>query len=324
MQIGGKSIAPGERVRVELPVARLPTLTMLHLPVTVVRGVREGPGLFLTAALHGDEVNGVEIIRRVLLQVDPRRLVGTLFAVPVVNVFGFIHQSRYLPDRRDLNRSFPGSPRGSLAARLAHTLLQEVVRHCRYGIDFHTGSLYRSNHPHVRADLDDPETRSLAGAFGAPIVLHAAPPAGTLRGAACRQGVRVLVYEGGEVLRFDAGVLEVGTAGALRVLGRLEMIEPALAPAGVPSREARRSQWVRAPRGGILRLAVRLGDGVSRGQPIGLLAGPLGEHEARLRSPVAGTVIGLTDNPLVNRGDAVAHIALEVVEPDPPDRRNER
>lgn len=311
MQVGDTTIEAGEVGRVEIPVARLPTQTMLHLPVTVVRGVEEGPALFLTAALHGDEVNGVEIVRRVLLEIDPQRLAGTLFAVPVVNVFGFIHQSRYLPDRRDLNRSFPGSPRGSLAARLASKLMGQVVTHCQYGIDLHTGSLYRSNWPQIRADLDDAGLLALARAFAAPIALHSRAPKGSLRGAAARAGVQVLVYEGGEVLRFDRDVLDTGTRGTLRVLHHLGMIEEAPPEPERTVEVARMSRWIRAPRGGILRLEVKLGDPIERGGPIGRVSGPLGERESVLRGGFGGTIIGLTDNPLVNRGDAVAHVALD-------------
>ncbi|MFW6198438.1 MAG: M14 family metallopeptidase, partial [Acidobacteriota bacterium] len=161
-EIGGERVAPGETRRLDLPVARLPTQQMLSLPVKVLHGSRPGPRLWLSAAIHGDEVNGVEIIRRVLDAVRPEELAGTVVAVPIVNVFGFVQQSRYLPDRRDLNRSFPGSRRGSLAARLARLFLTEVVERCSHGIDLHTGSLHRSNLPQVRGDLDDPETRRCA------------------------------------------------------------------------------------------------------------------------------------------------------------------
>lgn len=317
MEVGGKSFRRGEIGRVEIPVARLPTLTMLHLPVTVVRGAEDGPGFFLTAALHGDEVNGVEIIRRVLLEIDPKRLAGTIFAAPVVNVFGFIHQSRYLPDRRDLNRSFPGSARGSLASRLAHTLMSEVVEHCDYGVDLHTGSLHRNNWPQIRVDLDDGPATELAVTFGAPVALHSRPPEGSLRRAANRTGVHTVTFEGGEILRFSEHSLEVGAAGVRRCLHHVGMIEHA-PPA--PEREvqlSRRSPWVRAPLGGILRMDVELGERVEKDRPLGKIAGPLGEGETVLRSSAAGTIIGLTDNPLVNRGDAVAHIARPDEEDDP-------
>ncbi len=174
-------VEPGQCQRLELPIARLPTHTMLSLPITIVNGVQPGPRLWLSAAIHGDEINGVEMIRQVLAQVDPGQLKGTLIAVPIVNVFGFIEQSRYLPDRRDLNRSFPGSSRGSLASRLAHLFMQEVVSRCTHGIDLHTASQHRTNWPQIRANLQDRETHRCAQAFGTPVIIHAATRDGGAR-----------------------------------------------------------------------------------------------------------------------------------------------
>ena len=290
-------------------MARLPTQTPLNLPVEVVNGVEPGPALWLSAAIHGDELNGVDIIHRVLDQLDPSTLTGAVIAVPVVNVFGFIHQDRYLPDRRDLNRHFPGSARGSLASRLAHLLMTEIVDRCTHGIDLHTGSLDRMNMPQVRGDLEDPETRRCAEAFAAPIMIHGEAPAKSLRRAAARRGKCVLVYEAGGPQRFDAEAVDAGVDGVLRVLVELGMISR-MFPARTSLR-ARRRTWVRAPRSGILRLRVGLGDWVEASQSLGAVRDVFGDVAAEIRSPAAGLVIGHAGNPLINRGDAIVHLAKD-------------
>jgi predicted deacylase len=309
LTIGGEVVGPGERVRLDLPVARLPTHTPLHLPVTVVNGERAGPRLWLSAAVHGDELNGVEIIRQVLAELDVGRMRGTLLAVHVVNVFGFIQQRRYLPDRRDLNRSFPGSPHGSLASRLAHLLMTEIVAHCTHGIDLHTASAERSNLPQIRADLEDLETRRIAEAFRAPVMLHSTVRDGSLRQAATRRGIPVLLFEGGEPLRFNDAVIAMGVAGVRRVMAELGMIrrkETRKTPRA--SIVLRSSSWVRARRGGLLRLQVGEGDSVEARQVIGLIADPFGDEEVPVRATVSGLVIGKTNNPVVHMGDGIVHI----------------
>lgn len=306
--IGGTTVAPGERKRIELPVARLPTGTSLSIAVEIVNGARLGPHLWLSAAIHGDELNGVEIIRRVLAEVTPERLRGCLIAVPVVNVYGFIEQSRYLPDRRDLNRSFPGSKNGSLGGRLAHLFMTEVVNQCAYGIDLHTGSNHRHNLPHIRANLHNAETRACAQAFGAPLIMHSETRDGSLRQAATAKGIHVLLYEAGEPLRFDDEAIEVGTEGVLRVMASRRMWkhrkrtrEPAVV--------AVESTWLRARRAGILRLDITLGQHVQKRERIGVITDTFGDNLVTVRANQSGIVIGLTRNPLVNRGEAIAHIA---------------
>jgi predicted deacylase len=309
LRLGDRVAEPGTALRVDLPVARLFTGTWLSLPVTVLHGARPGPRLFLDAAIHGDELNGMEIIRRVLDLLDPARLAGAVVAVPVVNVLGFVHQTRYLPDRRDLNRSFPGSPRGSMAARLAHLFLEQVVARCAYGIDLHTGSQHRSNLPQIRAHLADPESRRIAEAFGAPMMFQASEIPGSLRAAARRRGVKLLVYEAGEPLRFDEAAIRTGVDGVLRVLAALGMWEAPEVEPPPPSFEAVETSWVRAPRSGIFHLTARLGEVARRGHQLGFLSGPLGDYAQPVKAPFEGMVIGHTSNPLVYRGDALLHLA---------------
>ncbi len=310
IMIGGTTVAPGTEQRIDLPVARLPTQTMLSLPIHVINGHREGPHLWLSAAIHGDELNGVEIIRQVLEQVTPQTLHGALIAVPIVNMFGFIDQSRYLPDRRDLNRSFPGSARGSLASRLAHLFMKEVVSHCSHGIDLHTASNHRVNLPQIRANLDHPETYRCAQAFGAPAMIHANTRDGSLRQAAAKQGISVLLYESGEALRFDQTAITVGVSGVLQVMASLTMLAAPHQPAkGKSSLESRETKWVRASRSGILHVQTELGQAVTKRQKLGYIADAFGEATRRIQAPCDGIVIGYTQNPLVNQGDGIVHIA---------------
>lgn len=309
-EIGGETVEPGARVRVEIAVARLATGTWLHLPVEVVHGARPGPTLWLSAAVHGDEVDGVEIIRRVLETLEAGRLSGTVVASPVVNVFGFVAEDRYLPDRRDLNRSFPGSGRGSMASRLAHLFMEEVVGRSDYGIDFHCGSDDRENLPQVRGDLDDEETRRLAHTFGAPVTIHGKPPDGSLRKAAVKAGARVLLYEGGEARRFSPDAIQTGVRGVGRVLRALGMIpDDGAADGGSDTLESRKTHWVRAGRSGICRLDIELGQRVEKGERLGTIADALGADAHQVVAGKAGLVIGRRVNPLVHQGEAVAHLA---------------
>ena len=311
--IGGKAIGPGQRRDVEIPVARLFTGDWLSLPVAVVRGEAPGPTAWLDAAIHGDELNGMEIVRRVLESLDGRELAGTLLAVPVVNVFGFVHESRYLPDRRDLNRSFPGSSRGSLSSRLAKLFLTEVVERSDFGIDLHTGSLHRTNLPQVRGHLEDPAIRRLAEAFAAPLMFNAKPLAGTLRAAARRRGKPMIVYEGGEPMRFNDDAIDTGLAGVMRVLHQWGMLpaEPPPEPPG-PTFEATGSKWVRAGRSGIFRQSVGLGEQVRKGQILGRIGDTFPASSRPVRASVDGIVIGHTHKPLVHQGDALVHIGVGI------------
>lgn len=301
---------PKKRQRVELPVARLPTQTLLSLPITVIHGREEGPTLWLSAAIHGDELNGVEIIRQVVQQLSAGNLRGTVIAVPIVNIFGFLQQSRYLPDRRDLNRCFPGSPKGSLASRLAHLFMEEIVSRSTHGIDLHTASDGRANLPQIRANLKHKETARFARAFGAPAMLHSDTRDGSLREAAGKKGIPVLLYEAGEALRFDTEAIRIGVEGIFRVMAALEMLSPITIDPALESIEVDSSKWVRASRSGILRLSITLGDRVKKRQIIGKIFDAFGETTVSVRANITGLVIGNTQNPLVNQGDAIVHIAV--------------
>jgi len=309
--VAGTCVAPGTRASLQIPVARRYTANEVFLPAHVINGKRPGPRLFVSGAVHGDEINGTEIIRRLLKLPALENLSGALIAIPIVNVYGFAAQKRYLPDRRDLNRSFPGSSSGSLAARLAHIFMAEVVAKSTHGIDLHTGALHRSNLPQIRGCLDDPETLRLARAFGAPVIMDSALRDGSLREAVRSRSLPVLVYEAGEALRFDEVSIRAGVQGVLSVMRALEML-----PAAEPSERvmepfvARGSAWVRAPSSGILSTRVRLGAKVEAGEILGEISDPLGDAAVNVCSPETGVVIGRINLPLVNEGDALFHVAI--------------
>lgn len=305
----GIVVEPGKRRRTEVPSGRWPSGDKATINVEVINGARPGPGLWLSAAIHGDEVMGVEILNRVLKRITPETLRGHVIAVPIVNVFGFSAGSRYLPDRRDLNRVFPGSAKGSLASRIAHLFMTEVVHHCDYGIDFHAGSDDRTNLPQVRANLDDPKTVEMATAFAAPISLHGKNIRGSLRSAATALDKRVLVVEGGEPHRFDPASVSIGVPGVLRVMRKLGMRASAPRAKVSAPRISRKTKWVRADRGGILWPEVGNGDIVERRQTLGVITDPHGGQGITVRASTAGMVIGHTVNPLVFQGAALFHIA---------------
>lgn len=308
-RIGDFEVPRGGRATVELPVSALSTHTRVGMPVQVVHGIEPGPVMFFSGAIHGDEIQGVEIIRRILIHPALQRLHGTVLAVPIVNSFGFINHTRYMPDRRDLNRSFPGSDRGSLASLVADLFFREIVLRSQYGIDFHTAALHRTNLPQVRLAPGEPELMRMAEAFAPPVILVSKLREKSLRLCAGEAGVKVLLYEGGEALRFDEAAIEMGVKGALRVMAALGMIEPPprnMAPSPVFSDS---SSWVRAPEGGILHTIRRSGDRVGKREVIGVVADPLGSNSVPVVSDDDGIIVGRTNLPIVNRGDALFHIA---------------
>jgi hypothetical protein len=306
-EISAERIAPGERRLVSLPLSALTTQTPMAVPVCVIHAKREGPTLFVSAAVHGDELTGVAICRRLLASKALAITRGTLLVVPIVNAFGFISHSRYLPDRRDLNRSFPGSIKGSLAAQLAHLFLGEIVARSNYGIDLHSAAIHRSNLPQIRVDSHNAEAFGLAQAFGAPIIVHSGLREGSLREAALRKGVPVLVYEAGEGLRVDELSVRVGMEGVLNVLGHLGMTRRRPKPRTPVL--ATSSRWVRAEESGLFRPFRNTGDHVEAGDRIAVVADPYGEHETEVRASCAGIIIGRANIPAVNQGDALFHIA---------------
>lgn len=311
MVIAGEKIRRGERRQLAVTVAKLYDFTDMKMPVVVQRGEEDGPVLFVSAAIHGDEINGVDIVRRLLKHRGLAKLRGTLIAIPIVNVFGFNDKSRYLPDRRDLNRAFPGEEHGSLASQIAYIFRTEIVANATHGIDLHTGAIHRTNLPQIRADLTLPQNLELAKAFGAPVILSAATRDGSLRELQAEKNIPMLLYEAGTALRFNERASKIGVSGILRVMKAIGMLDE-ITQEDTPSPSpfiAKSSHWVRAPISGIFITDKKLGDEVERGDRLGIITNPFGDHEYAIYSPYSGIIIGHTILPLANEGDALYHIA---------------
>jgi len=310
IEIAGTRVAPGTRQTIDIPAALLYTHAPVTLPVHVVHGRRSGPTLLVNAAIHGDEINGVEVIRRLLQSPLLARLRGTLLAVPIVHVFGFTDRSRYLPDRRDLNRAFPGTERGSLAGRLAYLFRTQLLDHASHVVDLHTGAIHRENLPQIRANLDDEGSEAMAQTFGTPVIVNTPLIEGSLRRTCQDKGKPVITYEAGEALRFEENAIKAGVNGVTRVMRSLGM-----AAASRSRRQRNRSyvanssSWVRGEQDGIFRAIVPLGAHVTDGQALGFIADPFGEREITVTAVGAGIVIGRNNLPLVHEGEALFHIA---------------
>ena len=310
IEIAGVSIEPGSRQSIDIPLPSFYTHSSVNMPVHVVHGRRSGPVLMVSAAVHGDEINGVEIIRRLLSHKFIDRIKGTLITIPVVNVYGFVSKSRYLPDRRDLNRSFPGSENGSMASRLANVVMTQIIPHCTHIIDLHTGAVNRENLPQIRANLQgEPDLEVLARAFGVPVILNAKLLEGSFREAAHAKGIGVLLYEAGEALRFDEVAIRAGAKGVIQVMRELGMRPKSKKQRKVEALVANTTRWVRAAQSGILRSLVATGSKVETGDLLGYINNPLGENTEELVSPVSGIIIGRTNLPLVFAGEALFNIA---------------
>lgn len=310
IDVFGSTIKAGETGVIEVPVSKMFGNAQVNMPITVIHGKLHGPKLLITAAIHGDELNGIEIIRRVINSNWIKKLRGTVIAIPVVNVLGVIHRSRYLPDRRDLNRNFPGSAHGSLADRMAHLLTSEILPLVDYAVDLHTGAVHRSNLPQLRVYMENSAAAEMARAFGVPVIIDAAIRDGSMRGAGDDIGVAIITYEGGEALRFEESAITPGVRGIRNVMMHLDML-PKLKRRSPPIESviAKNSFWLRASADGFFRPLVGLGDKVSKGDNLAFISGPTETQGSSLISPYDGIVIGRNNLPLVLEGEAVFHIA---------------
>lgn len=318
--IGGDIIAPGSRKTIDIPVSVLADHTPVAMSAHVIHGRRDGPTVFVSAGVHGDEVIGVEIVRRILTLPNLKSLQGTLICVPVVNAFGLLNHSRYLPDRRDLNRCFPGSDKGSLASRLADIFMTEIVQKSDLGIDLHSAAIHRTNLPQIRISSGNATTKALAKVFGAPVVLQSTLREGSLRQAAKAVGVDVLLYEAGEALRFDELYIRAGVLGVLRVLHHQGMIgAKGIAKAKSEPMFCGSSRWIRATQGGLLRTFKSEGDVVEAGDVLAAVSDPFGQVEHDIIATMSGVIIGRAVMPIVNEGDAIYHIATVKSTDDPED-----
>jgi uncharacterized protein len=311
-QLGGHSIAPGHHALVDLPVASLLSHAPVKLTARVWRGKRPGPCLMVTACLHGDEVCGAEVVRRVMMAPALKRLRGTLIAVPVMNMTSFMAGTRYLPDRRDLNRLFPGAAAGSLGARLAKVMTGELLPLVDAVIDMHSGAVNRGNLPQVRVTSNDRASMELAKAFNPPAILVSSTREGSFREACRVAGKPVVLYESGEALRLDAATIRFGMQGVFSVMRHLEMLPPRKKGEvrKTPTVVCRRSAWDRAPLGGLFTPLVGLGKAVNEGDMLGFVGDPFGPREVPVTASLSGFVIGRSNEGLVGEGDALFHIAM--------------
>ncbi len=308
MVIGGKSIAPGQTRTVKLKISETYFGDAIHIHVRVIRATKPGPVVFVTAGIHGDELNGTGVIHELMARNVLKIKCGTVILVPVVNILGFEANSRYLPDRRDLNRSFPGSASGSMAGRLAYALMSEVVSNCQYGIDLHTAAIQRTNFPNIRADLKDPGVKEIAQAFGCEMLVNGRGPDHSFRMEATKRGCPTITVEAGEPWKIEPAVLDLGVRGVRNVLIHLGMLDakPYLPPYQV---KVFKTLWVRAELGGILRFHVAPGQPVEKGEAIASNFSIMGKQQSTLYSPLRGIIMGMTTMPTVKPGEPVCHIA---------------
>ena len=313
MLLLGNEVEPGTAQRLSWSATELFEGVPVSTPVLVINGAYPGPTLCLTAAVHGDELNGIEMVRRVMHDLDPGKVSGAVIGIPIVNVQGFRRGSRYLPDRRDLNRYFPGNPNGSAAARIAHSFFANVVSHCDALVDLHTGSFERANLPQIRADLRNPDVVTLTQGFGSMVILHSTPAVGTLRYAATRAGIPAVTLEAGGPSQLELGEVKLGVKGIETLVNTLGMIRKRRLW-GDPEPVYYRSSWVRADNGGILLSDVSLGSTVRKGDLLGTITDPMNNARTEVRSPYAGRIIGMARNQVVMPGFAAFHVGIETDE----------
>lgn len=308
LEIGGVEINPGETREINLKVSEFFTATPTLVPISIFRGREPGPTIVVTAAVHGDELNGVGIVRKLIYEMNHERLKGTLICVPILNRFGFLTQSRYLPDRRDLNRFFPGKPDGVMAERISYILFNEIVKKCDYGIDLHTAAADRTNTPHIRADMDNPEVARLARAFGEEIILDHKGVPGSLRRAAVEGGVPFILFEAGEPQKFERELINRGYEGVLNVLAELGMIEREIKK---PQYQIviKNTEWIRAEVGGMLDMRTHPGEILYEGDDIAVITNPFGRELYSQKAPFTGLVLSVTTMPLVSPGIPLCNLA---------------
>ena len=310
IKIHQETIALGENKIVSLNTYELPTKTKIEIPIHVFRSQKPGPTILFSAGMHGDEINGIEVLRKIITRKEIQNLLcGTLIAIPVMNTVSFLYQSRDLPDGRDLNRCFPGTKNGSLGSRIAYDLMKEIIPLVDVGIDFHTGGAKINNYPQLRCTFEDEGSLHIAKLFSPPLIINSVYREGTLRKEASKKNKPILVFEGGESLRFDYQAINEGTNGCLRLLHHFKMMDGDVPPN--PYVKLKKSSWVRAKLSGLFHIAKPNGAYVNKDEVLGAICNPFGQVEARITSPFDGYIVGVNNQPVVNQGDALIHIGTE-------------
>lgn len=308
--IQGQTISAGEHAQVVLNIYKLPTHTLIEIPVFIFNGKEDGPTVLFLAGMHGDEINGIEVVRRLIKRKDVQKpLRGCIVAIPVLNIISFLAGTRDLPDGRDLNRCFPGGKNGSLGSRIAYDLMETIIPQIDFGVDFHTGGAKISNFPQIRCVFDDHKNVALGKIFAPPMVVNSPFRESTLRKEAANLGKHILVFEGGESHRFDYESVKEGLDGCIRMLHHYKMIK-----AHATNKKAvvlKKSSWVRAKSSGLFHTTKKSGGAVKKGEVIGMICDPYGEVEHELHSPHDGYIVGVNNQPVVNQGDALIHVGVE-------------
>jgi uncharacterized protein len=311
LKLLGENIYPGESKTIDVEIAKLHTTTKLKIPIIIERSKIDGPVVLFSAGLHGDEMNGTEIVRQIITRKINKPKCGTIICIPIINIFGFVNQSRQFPDGRDLNRVFPGSKNGSLASRFAHFLVKEIIPIIDYAVDFHAGGASRFNAAQIRIIPNNNELKELASVFNAPFTLYSKNIAGTFRNACTRLGVKMLLFEGGKSLDLNAQITKEGVDGAKRFLHHLDMLSP--------KKEAdfqieksiyiEKSSWIRANASGMFIGLIKIGTYVKKGEVLATISDPFGKIEHKVKAPNDGYLINVNDAPIVYQGDAIFHIS---------------
>ncbi len=310
IHINGVEISPGNNAQVSLNWYQLPTKTVIEIPVYVFRSEKSGPVLLILAGMHGDEINGIEIVRRLITREDVKNpLCGSIIAIPVINIISFLSGSRDLPDGRDLNRCFPGTKSGSLGSRIAYDLMNEIIPQIDFGIDFHTGGAKINNYPQLRCVFNNKTNLDLGKKFSPTLIINSAFRDNTLRKEAAKKGKSILVFEGGESSRFDYLSINEGMNGCLRLMKHLKMVDIDLP--NNPTVLLHKTSWVRAKSSGLFHTSKMNGSHINKGELIGMIVDPYGEHQEKLVAPHDGYIVGINNQPVVNQGDALMHIGIE-------------
>ena len=309
-----ETILAGESKTINMEIAKLHTMNKLKIPIIVERSKLDGPTVLFTACLHGDEINGTEIVRQLIVQKINKPKRGTIICIPIINIFGFINKTREFPDGRDLNRVFPGSKTGSLASRFAYYILKDIIPHVDYAIDFHAGGASRFNAPQIRIVPENPELKKLSDVFNAPFTLYSKNISGSFRNSCDKLGVKMLLFEGGKSLDINEEVTNDAIEGTKRFLDHLDMLNPRK-KANIKSKKPiyiEKSNWVRAKYSGMFHGMVKIGSFIKKGELIATISDPYGKVEHKMKAPHDGYVINVNDAPIVYQGDAIFHISTHL------------
>ncbi|MEN9909322.1 MAG: hypothetical protein RLZZ540_2471 [Bacteroidota bacterium] len=311
----GETILPGESKTIDMEIAKLHNSAKLKIPIIIQRSKIDGPVVLFSAGIHGDEINGIEIVRQIITKKINKPKKGTIICIPIINMFGFINKSREFPDGRDLNRVFPGSKKGSLASQFAHHILTEIMPIVDYAVDFHAGGAGRFNAPQIRLEPNNDALKILADVFNAPFTLYSKNIAGSFRNSSQKSNVKMLLFEGGKSLDINDDIANIGLEGVKRFLEHLDMLDPKhkVNKNKEDSIYIEKSTWIRANHSGLLHNSNSIGTFVKKGMVLATITDPFGKFERKIKAPNDGYIINANHSPIVYQGDAIYHISKTLV-----------